>query len=354
MSTLVKGIHHITLCPGRAQEDIDFFTRVLGQRLVKQTVLMDGRIPIYHLYYGNADADLGSIATTFPYRRKPGRAGSGQVSATSYSVPPGTLAFWTAHFDRHGVEHSGVLERFGATLVRARHPAGLFVELIEHTADYRRPWTTPQISADVATRGFFGAVMSVRDVCEQESFLGEALGFRKVGVDGPYHRFEVPGVGPARSIDLLHEPDRAAGSWGFGHGTAHHIAFDVESDEALLRQKALYEELGYTDASELKDRYYFHSLYVRSPGGILVECTSSVPEGFFLDESVEELGTRLHLPPWYEDQRDAIVSRLEPIVVPEENRPKPGVAALRHPSDVGPSSRVTLSRTKADFTIERG
>src|ERR671912_509066 len=93
MSTQLTGIHHITLCPGNAQQDLDFFTQVLGQRLVKQTVLMDGRIPIYHLYYGNADADIGSIATTFPYARKPGRAGSGQLSCTSYTVPKGATTF---------------------------------------------------------------------------------------------------------------------------------------------------------------------------------------------------------------------------------------------------------------------
>ena len=107
MKTLVKGIHHITLCPGGAQEDVDFFTQVLGQRLVKQTVLMDGSIPIYHLYYGNANADVGSIATTFPYSRKAGRAGSGQLSATSYTVPVGAIRFWKEHFDRHGAEAPG-------------------------------------------------------------------------------------------------------------------------------------------------------------------------------------------------------------------------------------------------------
>src|SRR5688572_14128718 len=79
MTTQLKGMHHVTLCPGNGQEDLDFFTEVLGQRLVKQTVLMDGRIPIYHLYYGNADADVGSIATSFPYSRKSGRRGSGQI-----------------------------------------------------------------------------------------------------------------------------------------------------------------------------------------------------------------------------------------------------------------------------------
>src|ERR1044072_2646674 len=108
MDTQLKGIHHITLCPGRAQEDLDFFTTVLGQRLVKQTVLMDGSIPIYHFYYGNADADPGSIATSFPYSRRAGRPGTGQVSTVSYAIPHETAPFWRDHFARHGVEHSEV------------------------------------------------------------------------------------------------------------------------------------------------------------------------------------------------------------------------------------------------------
>ena len=354
MSTLVKGLHHVTLCPGRAQEDVDFFTRVLGQRLVKQTVLMDGSIPIYHFYYGNADADVGSIATTFPYARRHGRAGSGQVSATSYAVPPDTLRFWTDHFDRHGVEHSGALERFGQPFVRARHPAGLLVEIVEDSCDGRRPWATREIGADVGTRGFFGVVMSVRDVVEQEAFLSEALGFRKIGSDGPYHRFEIPGAGPARTVDLLHEPNRPSGSWGFGAGTVHHVALNLETDEALLQQKALYEELGFTDASELKDRYYFHSMYVRSPGGVLVECTSNVAGGFFQDETFDELGTTLHLPPWYEDQREAITEMLEPIVVPEENRPRPGTVSPIPPARRATPARSPLSRTRPRFGVEKG
>lgn len=350
MTTLVKGLHHVTLCPGRAQEDVDFFTRVMGQRLIKQTVLMDGSIPVYHFYYGNADAEVGSIATTFPYGRKRGRPGSGQVSAVSYSVPCGTLSFWLGHFDRHGAEHSGIHERFGWRFLRVGHPAGMQLEVMEQAGDTRRPWTTREISCDVATRGFCAAVLSVRDACEPEAFLTEALGFVKAGVDGPYHRFEVPGGGPARVIDLHHEPDRPVGSWGFGAGTFHHLALNVETDEALVQQKALYEELGFTDASDLKDRYYFHSMYVRSPGGPLIECTSNVPGGFYQDESYEELGTRLHLPPWYDDQHDAIVAMLEPVVVPEENRPRPGMPHVRVASPPAAASRVTLSRTQARFT----
>jgi len=347
--TLAKGIHHITLCPGRAQQDVDFFTQVLGQRLVKQTVLLDGSIPIYHLYYGNADADIGSIATTFPYARKAGRPGSGQVSATAYAIPPGTIGFWREHFERHRAPHSQVLERFGRQFIRVSHPSGLLFDLVETPDDGRAPWTTSQISAHVATRGFFGAVLSVRDVYEQELFFIEALGLRKVGVDGPYHRFEIPGSSTAGILDLHHEPDRAPGSWGFGSGTAHHIALNLETDEALLKQKAIYEELGYTDASELKDRYYFHSMYVRSPGGILVECTANTPEGFFIDESPEELGTRLHLPPWYEEHRVQILAMLEPIVVPEENRPKSGITFVRRAPKAEARPPIPLSRNRPQF-----
>jgi len=354
MKSLVQGVHHITLCPDGAQQDIDFFTQVLGQRLVKQTVLMDGNIPIYHFYYGNADADVGSIATCFPYSRKPGRAGSGQLSCTSYTVPSGAIAFWKEHFNRHRAEHSGVQERFGTKYLRVRHPAGLLFEMIEASGDDRNPWTTSQIPRDAGTHGFFGAVLSVRDVREQESFFVDALGFQKVGVDGPYHRFEVPGRGPGRIVDLHVEPERAPGSWGFGAGTAHHIAFNVETDDALLKQKAIYEELGFTDASEIKDRFYFHSMYVRSPGGILVECTANVPGGFYQDEAPEELGTTLLLPPWFEGQRDAIVARLEPITVPEENRLQTATRSAPRPvARQAEEPKIPLSRTKAAFDKDR-
>jgi len=191
-------------------------------------------------------------------------------------------------------------------------------------------------------------------VREQESFFVDALGFRKVGVDGPYHRFEVPGTGPGRVVDLHVEPERTPGSWGFGAGTAHHIAFNVETDDALTQQKALYEELGFTDASEIKDRFYFHSMYVRSPGGILVECTANVPGGFYQDEAPEELGTTLLLPPWFEGQRDAIVARLEPITVPEENRLRTATRSAPRPvARQAEEPKIPLSRTKAAFDKDR-
>lgn len=317
MNYPVTGYHHITACAGAAQQDVDFFTGVVGQRLVKQTVLMDGKFPHYHLYYSNANAEPGSIMTTFPYSRITGRRGSGQVQAITYTVAKGALPFWQEHFKRRKVEHGPIEERFGQRFTRFSHPAGLSFEVLEDSDDQRIGWSTDQIGQNESVRGFHGTVLSVRDVSEQERFLTEALGFRKTGVDGAYHRFEIGAGGANRTLVLQHDPDRAPGSWTFGAGTVHHLALWVADDEAMLAQKAIYEELGYTDCSEIKDRFYFHSMYVRSPGGILVECCCNVPGGLEKDEPAETLGQKLHLPPWFEDRRQEILAALEPIVAPE-------------------------------------
>jgi len=313
---VATGYHHITACAAGAQDDVNFFTGVVGQRLAKQTILMDGKAPHYHLYYSNANIEPGSIMTTFPYKNRPGKRGSGQVQSVVYTVAKGALPFWQDHFKKHEVEHSSIRERFGQRFIRFSHPAGLSFEVLEDKDDQRVPWTTKEIAAGEAIHGFHGTVLSVRDVSEQEKFLVEAIGFRKTGVDGAYHRFEIGSGGANKTLILQHEPDRAPGSWTFGAGTVHHIALWVADDEAMAAQKAIYEELGYTDASEIKDRYYFHSMYVRSPGGILVECCCNVPGGFEKDEPAATLGMKLHLPPWFEDRRQEIVATLEPIVAP--------------------------------------
>jgi glyoxalase family protein len=195
------------------------------------------------------------------------------------------------------------------------------LEVLEDSADQRHGWTTDEISSDVTTRGFHGPVLSVREIPETERFFVEALGFRKTGTDGAYHRFEVDRGGAAKTVTLVCEPERPAGSWTFGAGTAHHLALEVESDEKLTEQKGLYEELGYTDCSEIKDRNYFHSIYCRCPGGILVECAATAAGAFARDEAPDQLGTSLLLPPWFESRRAEIVAMLEPITVPESNQP---------------------------------
>jgi glyoxalase family protein len=347
MANLVKGLHHITLCASGAQEDVDFLTKVMGQRLIKQTVLFDGRYAHYHLYYANANAEVGSVMTTFPYKRVPGRQGSGQIQSSVYTVPSGSLSFWKDHLKRHNVENSGVQERLGQKYIRMKHPSGLLFEVLESKDDARQGWTTKEISSDAAMRGFYGIVLSVREYQEHERFLQDALGFKKAGAEGGYHMYEVNGGGPNRTVILHHEPERTQGSWGFGAGTGHHMALEIENDEKLAEQKGLYEELGYTDCSEIKDRNYFHSIYCRAPGGVLTECAATAEGGFARDEPWEELGLNLLLPPWFEHQRAEIVQMLEPLVVPEENMPAGAGAGGRRQAAPGLSEAAAEAAAKA-------
>ena len=346
MSTLVTGLHHVTACAGGAQQDIDFFTQVVGQRLIKQTILFDGRYAHYHLYYANANAEPGSVMTTFPYQRVKGRKGSGQISATTYTIAKGGLGFWVDHLKRHKIENSGAQERFGQRFIRFSHPAGLDFEVFEDAHDARQGWSTEEIAPSESVKGFYGAVLSVRETAETKRFFVEALGFRETGVEGNHHRLEVAEGGAMRTVILLHEPDRPAGSWTFGEGTPHHIALDVPDDAALAEQKALYDELGYTDCSEIKDRNYFHSIYCRCPGGILVECAATAQGGFAKDEPFSQLGTHLLLPPWFEERRAEIEAMLEPIRVPEMNNPAPSG------NGSAPSRRKPVFVTPKDAAVE--
>ena len=315
---LLTGFHHLTACVGAAQEDIDFFTQVVGQRMVKQTVLFDGTNPVYHLYYADEVGTPGTVSTTFPYKQIgwKGRKGTGQVKRMVYSVPSGSMDFWVEHLDRHGVRHEGVQERFGQQYVAFHHPAGLELEVIGDDRDERKPWATSEISKDRAVRGIHSVTLSLRETKESERFM-EVFGFDKTAEEGPYTRFEVRGGGPQKIVDFLHEPDVAQGSWTFGEGTVHHCAFGVRNDEELERFKLYLEGFGFTDVSDMKDRNYFHSIYVRMPGGVLFEVATS-DIGFTIDEPTDKMGQSMMLPPFLEDRREELVSQLEPIEVPTE------------------------------------
>lgn len=312
---LISGLHHLTACVGAAQEDVDFYTRIIGLRLVKQTVLLDGEKPVYHLYYANETGTPGTVMTTFPYKQLGlvGRKGTGQVKVTSYCVPSTSLAFWLKRFDSFNVQHGPIQERFGLSYIRFEHPGGLSFELIGDDNDPRPPWTTEEVSADVAVRGLHSVTLSLRETAESEIFMG-VLGFRKIGDAGPYKRFEVGKGGSGRTVDFFHEPDVPAGSWTFGSGTVHHIAFAVANDEEQKQVKDYLEGLGYTDVSEQKNRNYFHSIYFRMPGGVLFE-VATCDIGFYIDEVPEKLGQRIQFPPWFEDRRDEYLAQLEHITV---------------------------------------
>lgn len=319
--TIVTGIHHCTICVGGAQEDIDFMTKVIGQRLIKQTVLFDGTAPIYHLYYANKNAEIGTVMTTFPFKQAGvfGRRGTGQIGATAYSIAENALDFWVGHLDKHKVKHSGIQKRFGQSYIRFAEPSGNVYELIGDDRDHRAGWTTDDISEANSVKGFNATIMSVREVEGQHDYFTIGLGFTKTGQEGRFHKYDIQDGGPCKTVILEHNPDTPAGSWTFGAGTPHHVAFAVANDQVQMQLKLYLEGLGYTDASESKDRNYFHSVYVRSPGGILTEfATTDI--GFAVDEPMAELGTHLLLPPWFESRRAEIVAPLEKITLPAANR----------------------------------
>ncbi|NQV21233.1 MAG: VOC family protein [Rhodospirillales bacterium] len=310
----IQGHHHVTLCVGGAQEDYDFHTKLLGLRSVKKTVLFDGKAPFYHLYYGNYDGDPGTLITTFPMAQSgiQGRRGSGQIKVIQCSVPVGALDFWAERLKSFGID-SARTARFGVSRLAFAHPCGIQYELVEAENDSRPSISVDGINKDVGIRGVHGVIVSVRDREGMDDFMDQGFGWRKTGDEGDHTQYEGGDGGSGRVVEVVHEPNLPQGSWTFGAGTVHHCAFGVNSASEQQEVKDYLEGMGYTDVSDSKDRNYFHSVYFRTPGGALFEAAYSVPESFEKDENLAALGTEFQLPPWLEDQRDELLSKLEPI-----------------------------------------
>jgi hydroquinone 1,2-dioxygenase/2,6-dichloro-p-hydroquinone 1,2-dioxygenase/glyoxalase family protein len=292
----VRGLHHITLCTESAQEDVDFFVKVIGQRFIKRTLFYDGRIPIYHLYFSDEAGTPGTVMTTFPLRRTGlvGRKGSGQFTAVAYSIPAGSLDFWREHLARNKVKVVAESERFGERYLRFVH-AGIDFEVVEDATDLRAPWRSEYVPEQHAVRGFHNWTAVVRELEDMEVFLKTAWNFHLTLSDGNFRRYEAGNGGAGKRIDILHAPDVRQGTWTLGQGTIHHGAFDVPDYDTQARVKFDAEGMGYTDFSDRKNRGYFESVYVRTPGGVMFEATKSL--GFKMDEEEARLGTELMIAP---------------------------------------------------------
>jgi glyoxalase family protein len=314
MPGFIRGTHHLTFCVGGAQEDYDFHVRLLGLKSVKKTVLFDGEIPIYHLYYGNRLGDVSTLLTAFPYRQAGwmGRRGTNQLKSLDLSVPVEAIGFWSERLGGAGVEVEHA-ELFGTERLRFRHPCGIEYTIIgDPDPDPREPYDEV-VSAEHAIRGAWGTTTSVREPEPMSYFITEALGGKLVRSEGKHHQFEIGnGEGNGRMLELIEEPDLPQGTWNFGEGTIHHHALDAGTAENQAAVKDWIVGLGFTDVSDVKDRGYFFSVYARSPGGALIELAYSTPEGFLIDEAEGELGTHMCIPPHWEDRRSEI-AQLEPI-----------------------------------------
>ncbi|PTX02337.1 VOC family protein [Pararhodobacter aggregans] len=311
----ISGYHHLTMSTDGAQEDFDFYTKDLGLHSVKRTVLFDGVIPVYHLYYGSPNGDASTIITTFPFR-KPGvygRRGTNQARTIMQAIPMGAADFWVDRLNGRGIEAKKIT-RFGADRVAFAHPCGIPHELVESDSDPREPITNDVqgIGKAHGIKGIYGGLVACFDRTAMDDFLTIALPLTKEADNHEGTVYRVPDAnGVIQRVEVIDDRSSPQGTWTLSGGTIHHIALNTGDEESQLKLRAHIEGLGFTDISEQKDRMYFKSCYVRSPGGALFELAWTTPEGWAKDEAPGEIGKTLVFPPWFKNREDELRSGLE-------------------------------------------
>jgi glyoxalase family protein len=311
MASWIQGIHHVTGAAVDPQEDYDFYTKVLGLRLVKRTVNHENPT-MWHFFYGDYSGNAGTVMTNFLFKGVPVprcRPGRGSISAVSYSVPRGSLEFWRARLEAAGLPTAERAPRFGERVLGFEDPAAIPSELIE-CDDERDPQALAGIERRHAVRGFHSVTLVSRLPELTLGFFRGLLRFEEAGREGDRLRLGVSGGGPGRWVDLIEPPPGAP--WAtFGLGAIHHVAFTVASVEQMER---LWQSLSGTGLilTDLRDRKWFHSMYLTEPGGINVEISNLDP-GFTVDEPLRELGSGLMLPKQWEARRAEIERGLPPL-----------------------------------------
>ncbi|MFD1644294.1 ring-cleaving dioxygenase [Haloarchaeobius litoreus] len=310
----LHGIHHVTAVAADPAENVAFYTDVLGLRMVKQTVNFDD-VTTYHLYYGDETGTPGTAMTFFPFgQTRQGRVGKGMTSATAFRAPEGSLSYWQGRLSESDADVTEPVERFGETVLPFRDPDGQPLELVfgedPHDDGAVEPWGDGPVPTEHALRGFAGVTLLPTDP-ESTADVLATMGYEATGTAGDRTRYEVPDR--AGVVDVLDRPDAPAARPGAG--TVHHVAFRTPDSESELAWREKLLDAGQR-VTEQKDRQYFQSIYYREPGGVLFEIATNGP-GFTADESVEDLGSGLKLPPWLEGDRERIEANLAPLSVRE-------------------------------------
>jgi glyoxalase family protein len=310
----ILGLHHVTATVNEAQADLDFYAEVLGLRLIKKTVNFDNH-NVYHFYYGDEQGTPGTIWTTFPYGGwgvPPGRHGEGQITATSFSVPEGSLEFWSTRLRERGAVPRRIAREDSGSGIAFSDPSGLVIQLIGAGNDSRLPWTAAGIGADAAIRGLHSVSLTVRQPAPTVDLLTRLLGFDIVDQTEGSTTLAVNGDEPGKRVQLLHRTGTLPAQNGLG--TVHHVALAIASPDQQVRLRQELLNLDY-NVTEVLDRQYFQSIYFREPGGVLLE-VATVGPGFTVDEALPDLGRELKLPPWEEVNRNAIEQRLPSLTYP--------------------------------------
>jgi glyoxalase family protein len=302
----LEGIHHVTCITGDVLGNVDFYTRVLGLRLVAKSVNQDDPF-IYHLFYSDERGSPGADITFFGYTDAArGRAGAGMVHRILWRVGASeALAFWE---QRLGAERVGVQRT--AEGLRFADPEGLEHELVVTThADPPLIARSAEIPREVALQGFEG-VRAYGRSDRSKHLLEDVLGAK--AIDEAVWELR----GSRRGGTIAFDPPPAERGLQ-GAGSVHHVAWGttVAEHPRWLEHLAAHR----VPSTPIIDRHYFHSIYFREPSGVLYEIADDGP-GFARDGSEEELGKKLILPPWFESRRREIEAQLVPIPDPREER----------------------------------
>ena len=305
----LEGIHHITAITGDAPRNVEFYAGTLGLRMVKKTVNQDDPT-VYHLFYADEQGSPGADLTFFEYPGAArGRAGEGQVHRIVWRVAsPETIEFWATRLAEHGVE----TQRAGDRL-RFADPEGLGHELVVRTGgDEPLSAVHPEVPAEHALQGFDAVRAHTADPESSRRLLEEGMAFEQRSEN------EWEARGEERGGRILYDPAERRGVPGAG--TVHHVAWSVGMDEQEAWRERVTEGGG--QPTPVIDRFYFLSVYFRTPGGVLFEIATRGP-GFAVDEDADKLGEKVALPPFLEDRREEIEPKLTPLPNPRARESGP-------------------------------
>jgi glyoxalase family protein len=303
----ILGLHHITAIASDPQKNIDFYTGVLGLRLVKLTVNFDDPTT-YHLYYGDKIGHPGSILTFFPWPYAPrGERGTGQATVTSFLVPEDTLEYWKERLKQNNVRFDEPSRRYKneEQFLTLYDPDDLKLELVfggVSSENKFTPWEKSPVPEKNAVRGFHSVTLTEEGYERTASLLKDTMGFRLVQEERERFRYEGNLGGASTYVDLLCQPALRRGT--VLAGTVHHVAWRTPSYDQQKSWRSDVIKAGLSPTPVI-DRQYFHSVYFREPGGVLFEIATD-PPGFLTDEAEEKLGSSLKLPSWLEPSRKHI------------------------------------------------
>jgi glyoxalase family protein len=306
----ISGLHHVTCIAGEPQDNVDFYSGVLGMRLVKKSVNQDSP-GTYHLFYADGEGHPGTDITFFPWPEMPeAKPGIGLAMEVSLAIPLGSIDYWADRLAEHHLAVSEIETRRGTSALPFADPHGLPLVLHE-TGDARdfTPWPESPVAVEKQIRGLHSVRLWERDLSLTSAFLTGVLGFVDIGEENEWFGFEIGGGGSGRYLEIREIPDAERGRWGTGG--VHHVAWRVADDKSELEMRERID-LARRRPTEVIDRFWFKSVYFLEPGGVLFEIATDGP-GFTVDEDPASLGEHLVLPPWLESQRGEIEAVLPPI-----------------------------------------